>query len=133
VDATGVEEVRRGGDDLEGLLELDDAILRGGATPLGAGIHEGVAADDGAGGEDRVAADLRAVADDGAKFAEAGGDHAAVVGDGDLRVIEADIGEDDAGGEMALEADDGIADVVEVGDFGFIEDDGVLELAGVGP
>ncbi len=47
------------------------------------------------------------------------------------RAVEADIGEDDAGGKVALVADNGIADVIEMRDFRFVEDDRVLEFARV--
>src|SRR6201999_387729 len=40
-------------------------------------------------------------------------------------------GEDDAGAEVAAVADDGVADVIKMGDLGFVEDDGVFEFAGV--
>lgn len=49
----------------------------------------------------------------------------------DVFAIEADIGNDDAGAEMGFIAEDGIADVIEVGDFAIVEDDAVFELAGV--
>lgn len=113
------------------LLGFDDAVVGDDAAPDGAGVEDGVAADDGAGVDDGVAADLGAVADDGAEFLEAGGDEAFVGGDDDFAVVELDVGEDDAGAEVAAVADDGVADVVKVGDLGFVEDDGVLEFAGV--
>lgn len=69
---------------LQGLPVFDDAVFRGDPAPLGAGVHETVAANDGAGGKDSVAADLRAIANDGAKLPEASRHNAALVGDGDL-------------------------------------------------
>jgi hypothetical protein len=46
-------------------------------------------------------------------------------------VVEADIGEDCSGTEVCLVTQDGVADIIEVGDLRLIEDKAVLELAGV--
>ena len=46
-------------------------------------------------------------------------------------MVEADIGEDGSGTKVCLVAEDGITDVVEVRDLCLVEDEAVLELAGV--
>ena len=114
-----------------GLAVFEDTVLGEDAGEIGQGIDETAAADEGAGVEHGVAANFGAIADDGTEFAESGRGGAIVVVDGDVFAIEADVGEDDAAAEVGTEAEDGIADVVEVRDFAVVKEDAVFEFAGV--
>ena len=51
--------------------------------------------------------------------------------DGYRVVVESDIRENGSRAEVSLVAEDGIADVVKMGNLRLVEDEAVLELAGV--
>jgi hypothetical protein len=89
------------------LADLHDAMGRRDAAPLRAGIENGVAADEGAGIDHGIASDLRAIADDGPEFLQAGGNESLPGRNRDLAVVELHIGKNDARPKMAAVADDG--------------------------
>ena len=61
------------------------------SPPLAAGVDHAVPPDEGPGAENAVATDLGMVADEGAKFAKAGGDGTLGCVDGHRRLVEAHI------------------------------------------
>lgn len=113
------------------MFDFPDGVGREETGEVGERIDDAAAADERAGVDDGVAADLGVVADDGAKFFQAGGDAFVAGGDEDFAAIKAHVGKDDAGAEVGLVAEDGIAHVVEVRDFAVVEEDAVLKFAGI--
>jgi len=101
------------------------------SPPLAAGIDHAVPPDEGPWAENAVATDLGMVADEGAKFPEAGGDGALGCVDGYGRLVEAHIRENDASAEVGLVAENRVADVVKVGDLSLVEDEAVFKLRGI--
>jgi hypothetical protein len=101
------------------------------AGEVGEWVDDAVAADESARIDDGVTADLGVIADDGAELSQAGGNALFPCGDHDFAAIETDIGKDDAGAKMGLVAEDGVAHIIEVRDFAVIEQNAVLELAGI--
>jgi len=71
------------------------------------------------------------VTDERAEFTEAGVERLAIEFHGDVPGERFEIGEDDAGADVRLEAEDGIADVIEMGRDGLVEEQRVLELGGI--
>ena len=63
---------------------------------MATGVDHAVTPDEGTGAENAVAADLGMVADEGAEFAQTGGDRALGCVDGHGRLVEAHIRENDA-------------------------------------
>ena len=110
---------------------LQNAVRREDAGETAEGVDDAAATDDASGIEDAVAANLGVVADDGTEFSQAGADGFVLGLDGDGLPIQSNVGEDHARTEVGFVAEDGVADVVEMGDFAAVEDDAVLELAGI--
>ena len=81
--------------------------------------------------EHAVATDLGMVADEGAKFAKAGGYRPCLGVDGDRRLVEAHIRENDASAEVGLVAENRVAHIVEVRDLCFVEDEAVFKFRGI--
>jgi hypothetical protein len=63
-------------DDRKILPQFGDVTCREVSPPLASGVDHAVPPDEGPGAENAVATDLGMVADEGAKFPEAGGDRA---------------------------------------------------------
>ena len=101
------------------------------AAKVYAWINHAIAADDRAGIDHCVAADLRSIANDCAEFSEAGRNVAIGCYDRDFGVIELYVGENHARAQMCVVTNDRITDVIEMRHLHFIEQDGVLEFAGV--
>src|SRR5262249_26859332 len=94
-------------------------------------VNETIASDNGSGIDHRVAADLGSVADDCAELRESSRDVAFFGCDCDLAVVEFHIRQNHAGAEVRFESESGTPHVVERWDLRLVEDDAVLEFAGV--
>lgn len=105
----------------------------GGKVALkGHGDDGGAAVEDGAWLENAVAAGFGVVGEECAEFAQAGVGAAGVgEADGDGLLVEAQIGADDAGTEVAAVAENGIADVVEVWCLDVVEEEAVFKFTTV--
>ena len=101
------------------------------SPPLAAGVDHAAPPDEGTRAENAVATDLGMVADEGAKFAKAGGDNALRGVDGDRRFIEAHIRENDSSSEVGLVAEDRVANIIEVRNLGLVEDEAVFKFRGI--
>lgn len=113
-------------------MPFNDSVGGKDATPLSSGVEEGVGTDEGAGVDDTVAADFSMIANHCAELAESGRLKSAFgEGDEDFFAIEANVRQDDAGAEVGGVAENGIADVVEVGDLCAVENQTVFEFARV--
>src|SRR5208283_1267540 len=89
------------------------------------------AANDAARVEDTVAADLGAVAHQRGELAQPGVPGPAFDFDGHVAGKRPDIGEDHAGPQMRLAAENGIAYVIEMRRHSLVEEQGVLDFARV--
>ena len=73
--------------------------------------------------EDAVAAGEYSIAEDGAEFSAAGGNGSFSGADSDVGAVVAEVGEDGPGADVDSCAEDGVADVVEMGRGGSGEED----------
>jgi len=112
-------------------MELGNVTRREVSLPLAAWVDHAVTPDEGTGAENAVAADLGMVADEGAKFAKAGGDGTFGCVDGHGRLVEAHIRENDARAEVSLVAEDRVADIIEMRNLGLVEDEAVFKFRGI--
>lgn len=78
-----------------------------------------------------MAADFDAVADDGPELFQSGGCGALRRADDDFAFVQTHIGKNDTGSQVSTVAEDGVADVIEVGNLCPVEDDAIFELTGV--
>src|SRR4030095_6539664 len=113
------------------LPQLDHAAVRKNTAKIHTWINHAIAADDGTGIDHCVATDLCSIANDRAEFSEACRNVAIRCYNRDFDVIELYVGENHAGAQMRVMADDRITDVIEVRNLHFIEQDGIFEFAGV--
>jgi len=94
-------------------------------------INHAIATDNRAGIDHCVAADLRSIANDCAEFSEARRNVAIGCYHRDFRVIEFNVGENNACAQMCVVTNNRITDVIEMRHLYFIEQDRVFEFAGV--
>ena len=95
------------------------------------GIDDRAAPDDAAGVQHGVAADIGIVAQQRTEFAQPGVERPAVDDHRNVAGHELDVGNLHAGPQVRPVAEDRVADVVEMGGDGIVEEDGVLHLAGI--
>ena len=114
--------------DLGCLSHFDDAVSRQHTPEICSWINDAVSANDRAGIQDRIASNFGTISDDRAKLPQAGRNHSIGREDGNLGMVEFNIGQDHSSAEMRLVADDRVAHVAEVRNLRFIENDAVLEL-----
>lgn len=105
----------------------------GGRRQVAAEIHAGhdqrARPEQRAGIEHGIATDLGPVAEDGAELPQPGADHAGVGADGDLALVEPEVGADHARPEVRAIAENRVAHVVVVRRLDAVEQQAVLELA----
>ncbi len=99
--------------------------------PLSSRIKDASTADERTWIEHGIASDFGMVSDDRSEFFETCARRAFSGRDTDFTAIEAHVGENYAGTQVASVTHNGITHVVEVWDLRLIKNDGVLELAGV--
>ena len=90
-----------------------------------------MSADDRAGVHDGVAADFDIVADHGTELFDAGLDVFIAVVDDDQLLVGLDVRRDGAGSGVGVIPEDGVADIVVVRGLDVVEQDDVLQFAGV--
>src|SRR5882672_8086117 len=101
------------------------------ATPVDARVDDRVATNDAAGVEHGIAADLAVIADERAELSQAGVDAPAVHFDADIALDDLHVGQHHARAEVRFVTEDGVADVIEVRHLAVVEDECVLQLAGI--
>jgi len=95
------------------------------------GIDDAVAPDNRTRVDHSVAPNLRSITDYRAEFLQAGCDHPVRRKHGDFSTVELHIGQDYTGAEVHLVTENRISDVAEVWDLRVVENNTVLEFAGV--
>ena len=96
------------------LPHFDDAVARQHAAKIRPRINNAIAPNNGTGIEDRVASDFGTISDYRTKFSQASRNHSVGCEDGNLRVIEFDVGEDGARAEVRLVTEDRVAHVAKM-------------------
>lgn len=99
--------------------------------PLAAGVDDAISADERTRAEDAVAADLCMVANEGPELAEASG-YGFLGGVNFYEgLVESHIGKNNSCAEVGFVAENRVADIVEVWNLGFVEDEAVFKFRGI--
>jgi hypothetical protein len=110
---------------------LKDGILGQDAAKVRERIDHAVSADQGTGINHGIASNLDSITDNCAELAKTCRDSGVFVMYRDFFSIQTEIGKDYSSAQMSLVPEDRIAHVTEMGNLHVIEDQAILELAGI--